>query len=51
MLFINISSDKVQVADAQQTQFLDRNGIESTLGKALVERYKDSPFDEILLLN
>jgi len=51
MLFINISSDKVHIADAQQEQFLDRNTLESTLGKALVERYKQSPFGEILLLN
>lgn len=51
MLFINISSDKVQIADAKQEQFLDRNGIESTLWEALVDRYRQSPFDEILLLN
>lgn len=51
MLFINISSDKVHIADAKQEQFLDRNSIESTLGKTLVERHKQSPFDVILLLN
>ena len=51
MLFINISSDKVQIADAKQEQFLDRNSIESTLGKCLIDRYEQSPFQEILLLN
>lgn len=51
MLFINISSDKVQIADAKQEKFLDRNSIESTLGATLNQRFKTSPFDEILLLN
>lgn len=51
MLFINISSDKVQIADAKQEIFLERNSIETTLGKTLVDRYKTSPFTQILLLN
>ncbi|PJA48569.1 MAG: hypothetical protein CO170_02300 [candidate division SR1 bacterium CG_4_9_14_3_um_filter_40_9] len=51
MLFVNISSDKVQIADAKQEKFLDRNSIENTLGKCLIDRYKQSPFQEILLLN
>lgn len=51
MLFINISSDKVHITDAKQEQFLDRNSIESTLGKTLVEWHGKSPFQEILLLN
>ena len=51
MLFINISSDKVHIADAQQEQFLDRNTLESTLGKTLVEWYRQSPWEDILLLN
>lgn len=51
MLFINISSDKVQIADAKQEKFLDRNSIESTLGKTLVDRYRQSPFQDILLIN
>lgn len=51
MLFVNISSDKVQIADAKQELFLDRNSIENTLGKALNERYERTPFQEILLLN
>jgi len=51
MLFVNISSDKVQISDAKQELFLDRNSIENTLGKALNERYERTPFQEILLLN
>jgi hypothetical protein len=51
MLFINISSDKVQIADAKRNKFLDRNSIESTLGATLNERYKTSSFTDIFLLN
>lgn len=48
---MNISSDKVHLADAQQTQFLDRNGIENILGPTLVDWHKQAPFQEIILLN
>jgi len=51
MLFINISSDKVQIADAKKDRFLDRNGIETTIGKSLIDRYEKSPYEQILLLN
>ncbi len=51
MLFCNISSDKVHIADAQGEIFLERNGIEKVLGPALVDRAKKSPFDQVFLLN
>ena len=40
MLFINISSDNVQLHDGSREVFLDRSGIEMDLGPVLVEWVK-----------
>ncbi|MCF7834982.1 hypothetical protein K9M48_02910 [Candidatus Gracilibacteria bacterium] len=50
-MFINISSDKVQIFDGKKDIFLDRNGIENIFGKTLVKINKKSPIKEIFLLN
>ena len=44
MIFINISSDQVHIADANKEIFLHRNDIEHTLGPALIDWHKKSPF-------
>ena len=51
MLFCNISSDKVHIADAQGEIFLERNGIEKVLGPTLIDRAKKSPLDQVFLVN
>ena len=51
MLFINISSDQIHMADWDQELFLERNGIENTFGPALIDWYKKTPFEEVFLLN
>ena len=51
MLFLNISSDKVQISDWKKEKYLDRSGIENTLGPTLVQRYRKAPFDQVLVLN
>lgn len=50
-MFINISSDKVQIFDWKKDIFLDRNGIENIFWKTLVKINKKSPIKEIFLLN
>lgn len=51
MLFLNISSDYVHLLDDQSEQFLERNGIEHTLGPALLEYTQTHPVEKIFLLN
>lgn len=51
MLFLNISSDKVQISYWSSTKYLDRNGIENTLGPTLIKIYRKLPFDSVFLLN
>ncbi len=51
MIFCNISSDKVHIADTNEEIFLERNGIEKVLGPILVDWTKKSPFDQVFLLN
>jgi tRNA A37 threonylcarbamoyladenosine modification protein TsaB len=51
MLFINISSDKIHLADGHKEKILDRNGIENILGPILIDRQKTAPFTEIFLIN
>ena len=51
MLFLNISSDYVHLLDDQDEHFLERNGIENTLGPTLLEYTKSHPVETIFLLN
>lgn len=51
MLFLNISSDQVQILDDQNECFLERNGIENTLGPNLLEYTQSHPVETIFLLN
>lgn len=51
MLFVNISSDYVHLLDDQYEQFLERNGIENTLGMNLLEYTQQHPVEKLLLLN
>jgi len=51
MLFLNISSDQVQILDDQNESFLERNGIENTLGPNLLEYTQSHPVETIFLLN
>ncbi len=51
MLFVNISSDYVHLLDDQHEQFLERNGIENTLGMNLLEYTQQHPVEKLLLLN
>ncbi len=51
MLFCNISSDKVQLLDTKKEQFLERNGIEDTLGPVLFQYNKKHSIDSLFLLN
>ncbi|MFA7717569.1 MAG: hypothetical protein WC875_02545, partial [Candidatus Absconditabacterales bacterium] len=48
---MNISSDKIYLADGTHEKVLDRNGIEDVLGPVLIDRQKTSPFTEIFLIN
>ncbi|MFA6255893.1 MAG: hypothetical protein WC606_01795 [Candidatus Absconditabacterales bacterium] len=51
MLFINISSDYVHIVNDQDEHFLERNGIENTLGPTLLTYTKTHPVETIFLLN
>ncbi|MEI7557992.1 MAG: hypothetical protein WCJ45_04095 [bacterium] len=51
MLFLNISSDQVHLLDDQSQHFLERNGIENTLGPVLKELVDQHPVETLLLLN
>lgn len=51
MVFINISSDVVHIMDGQQEEFLERNGIENTLWKALLTSINADHYEPVLLLN
>lgn len=51
MLFLNISSDYVQILDGQDEQFLARNSIEHTLWPTILEYTKAHPVEMIFLLN
>jgi len=51
MLFVNISSDYVQLLDDQSERFLERNGIENTLWPVLLEYTQSHPVETLLLLN
>lgn len=51
MVFINISSDVVQIIDGDQQEILERNGIENTLWKALLTYINAKHHDPVLLLN
>ncbi|MDR0860555.1 MAG: hypothetical protein LBO09_06360 [Candidatus Peribacteria bacterium] len=50
-LYIDISSDKVYLSCNDEELFLERNGIEDVLGKALVERYRKYNFTKAYILN
>ena len=50
MLFFNISSDYVHLLDDQDEHFLERNGIENTLGPTLLDYTKSHPVETIFLL-
>lgn len=51
MIFLNISSDYVQLFSNSEIQNLERNGIENTLWKVLLDQKKKSDFKSIFLLN
>ncbi|MCX6825077.1 MAG: hypothetical protein NTY80_02520 [candidate division SR1 bacterium] len=51
MLFMNISSDWVHLLDDQDESFLERNGIENTLGPTLLTYSTTHPIATIYLLN
>lgn len=51
MLLVNISTDKVLLADNTHEQTLDRNGIEDVLWPVLLDWHRDRPFDSIFLIN
>jgi len=51
MLFINISSDYIHLLDAQDEIFLERNGIENTLGSTILTHTQHHPVETIFLLN
>lgn len=51
MIFLNISSDFVQLFSDWRIQNLERNTIENTLWKALLEEKNKSNFKSIFLLN
>lgn len=51
MIFLNISSDYVQLFSGSEIQNLERNGIENTLWKVLLDQKKKSDFKSIFLLN
>lgn len=51
MLFVNISSDHVHLLDDQNEHFLERNGIENTLGPILLEYTQMHPVETLFLLN
>jgi tRNA A37 threonylcarbamoyladenosine modification protein TsaB len=51
MLFMNISSDYVHLLDDQDEQFLQRNGIEDTLGSSLLKYTQTHPVETLVLLN
>lgn len=51
MLFLNISSDLVHLLDDQSEHFLERNGIENTLGPVLKDLVDQHPVETLLLLN
>jgi hypothetical protein len=51
MIFLNISSDYVQLFSEWKIQNLERNGIENILWKVLLDEKKKSDFKSIFLLN
>lgn len=51
MIFLNISSDFVQLFSKSENTLLERNGIENTLWKFLLQEKAKSDFQSILLLN
>ena len=51
MLLVNISSDYVQLLDDNYEEYLERNGIEKTLGTTLLAYVRHHPVDTLLLLN
>lgn len=51
MLLINISTDKVYINDGNRQAILARNGIEDILWPTLIDRYQQTPFSEIFLIN
>ncbi|MDR0650967.1 MAG: hypothetical protein LBG59_06310 [Candidatus Peribacteria bacterium] len=50
-LFIDISSDKVYLSCQKEELFLERNGIENTLGKILIRWQRDNHFTKAYILN
>lgn len=51
MIFLNISSDYVQLFSKSENTLLERNGIENTLWKVLLQEKTKSDFKSIFLLN
>lgn len=51
MLFLNISSDKVYLADGKREIWLERNGIEDIFWPTLIDWHQKSPFSEVFVLN
>lgn len=51
MIFLNISSDYVQLFSKSENILLERNGIENTLWRVLLQEKNKSDFKSIFLLN
>lgn len=51
MIFLNISSDKIQLSDWKKDVFLDRENLENSLWPVLVKLYKELNFKQIIILN
>ena len=51
MLYLDISSDKVYLSYQNEELFLERNGIENTLGKILIQRRRKYNFTKAYILN
>ena len=51
MIFLNISSDYVQLFSKSENTLLERNGIENVLWKVLLQEKTKSDFKSIFLLN
>lgn len=48
---IQISADKIAIFGAGEVQFLDRNGVDLEIGKALIAADRESPMEEVLVIN
>lgn len=51
MLFLDISGDVVYIAYDNKEYFLDRDDIEDTLWRLLIDLYKQKEFNQVRLLN